>query len=57
MRESGSRDAKAQMLYAIGIHPDYHFKPSLAGTGEADLSIGIQAAASALGHPTILSTN
>jgi hypothetical protein len=49
VRQTGSGDSKAQMLYAIGIHPDYQVKPSLAQRGQPDLSRGIQAAASALG--------
>jgi len=50
VRQTGSGDSKAQMLYAIGIHPDYLVKPSLAKRGQPDLSRGIQAAASALGN-------
>ena len=49
VRQTGSGDSKAQMLYAIGIHPDYQVRPSLAKRGQSDLSRGIQSAASALG--------
>jgi hypothetical protein len=49
VRQTGSGDSKAQMLYAIGIHPDYQVKPSLAKRGQPDLSKGIQSAATALG--------
>lgn len=52
VRQTGSGDSKAQMLYAIGIHPDYQVKPSLAERGQTDLSAGLQAAASALGKGT-----
>jgi hypothetical protein len=43
------------MLYAMGIHPDYFLKPSLAARGFADLSGGIQAVATALGRPRPIS--
>jgi hypothetical protein len=49
VRQTASGDSKAQMLYVIGIHPDYQVKPSLARRGQPDLSKGIQSAASALG--------
>jgi hypothetical protein len=49
VRQTGSGDTKAEMLYAIGVHPDYHVSASLAARGQSHLSGGIQAAALALG--------
>jgi hypothetical protein len=49
VRETGSGDQKAQQFYAIGSHPDYLVKASLAARGQHNLSMGIQRAASALG--------
>ena len=42
VRQTGSGDSGAKISYAIGIHPDYLLRGSLAAQGFPDLTVGIR---------------
>ena len=52
VRQTGSGNENAQMVYALGIHPTYQVRASLAARGHGDLTHGLAGVGSALGHPS-----